>query len=228
MGVGRIDTPEARHLVQAAAAEHIIGYAPPHLVAADDRRREEQLARIFKDDEAPEASIIIGASDDRGMMLGGAVVEAFVADELIDGDPEGARRLSTSHRILAALFVLPEARGLGIGRELLQEAAYWALPQGGRYLDGFVDERNDSVGFYRRAGATVVGRNTGLPPRRPTNSEMRHYPGLDGTWFYVDAWRVHSEILCCSQCRAVFDFVDEDGGYLRCRNCPVPASEQSA
>ena len=73
MGVGRIDTPQARQIVQTVAAQLIIGYAPPHMVAADDRRRAAQLRRIFGDDTHPEPSIIIGASDDRGMMLGGAL-----------------------------------------------------------------------------------------------------------------------------------------------------------
>ena len=210
MGVGRIDTPQARQIVQTVAAQLIIGYAPPHMVAADDRRRAAQLRRIFGDDTHPEPSIIIGASDDRGMMLGGAVVEPFVSDELISKEPDAARQFATTHRILAALFVLPEARGSGIGRELLSEAAYWALPHGGRYLDGFVDDRNNSADFYRRSGATVVGHNTGLPARRPTNSELSHYPGIDGTWFYVDAWRMHQGKINCSRCRDVFEFVDEE------------------
>ena len=225
MGVGRIDTPQARQIVQTVAAQLIIGYAPPHMVAADDRRRAAQLRRIFGDDTHPEPSIIIGASDDRGMMLGGAVVEPFVSDELISKEPDAARQFATTHRILAALFVLPEARGSGIGRELLSEAAYWALPHGGRYLDGFVDDRNNSADFYRRSGATVVGHNTGLPARRPTNSELSHYPGIDGTWFYVDAWRMHQGKINCARCRDVFEFVDKDGGYLLCPNCGTPEAK---
>ena len=92
---------------QTVAAQLIIGYAPPHMVAADDRRRAAQLRRIFGDDTHPEPSIIIGASDDEGMMLGGAVVEPFVSDELISKEPDAARQFATTHRILAALFVLP-------------------------------------------------------------------------------------------------------------------------
>ena len=98
MGVGRIDTPQARQIVQTVAAQLIIGYAPPHMVAADDRRRAAQLRRIFGDDPHPEPSIIIGASDDRGMMLGGAVVEPFVSDELISKEPDAARQFATTHR----------------------------------------------------------------------------------------------------------------------------------
>ncbi|WP_417374300.1 GNAT family N-acetyltransferase [Glutamicibacter protophormiae] len=148
-----------------------------------------------------------------------------MSDELISKEPDAARQFATTHRILAALFVLPEARGSGIGRELLSEAAYWALPHGGRYLDGFVDDRNNSADFYRRSGATVVGHNTGLPARRPTNSELSHYPGIDGTWFYVDAWRMHQGKINCARCRDVFEFVDEDGGYLLCPNCGTPEAK---
>ena len=97
MGVGRIDTPQARQIVQTVAAQLIIGYAPPHMVAADDRRRAAQLRRIFGDDTHPEPSIIIGASDDRGMMLGGAVVEPFVSDELISKESPTPRGSSQQH-----------------------------------------------------------------------------------------------------------------------------------
>lgn len=51
---------------------------------------------------------------------------------------------------------------------------------------------------------------------------MSHYPGIDGTWFYVDAWRMHEGKINCARCRAVFEFVDEDGGYLLCPNCGTP------
>jgi len=39
MGVGRIDTPQARQIVQTVAAQLIIGYAPPHMVATGEERR---------------------------------------------------------------------------------------------------------------------------------------------------------------------------------------------
>lgn len=223
--IGRVDVPEARWEVQKAAERYIAGYAAPHLVAAEDEQRAAKLVTLFGPDPAPEASIVVAAADDRGMLAGAAVIEPSVSDVLMSRDHADARKLAMTHRTLAALFVVPGARGQGIGRQLLSEAAYWALPHGGRYLDGFVDDRNDSVDFYRSAGATVVGHNTGLPARPPTHFPLWHNPSVNGTWFYVDAWRLHQGLILCQRCQSVLEFVDEDGGDLRCPICPPPPAQ---
>ena len=56
---------------------------------------------------------------------------------------------------LEMLFVLPSARGQGVGKALLDHAV---AHQGVRQVD--VNEQNDqAVGFYRHAGFAVIGRS---------------------------------------------------------------------
>ena len=58
---------------------------------------------------------------------------------------------------LEDLFVLPEFRGRGIGRELLSEVAYTADRQGCARLEWSVLDWNESaIRFYQRRGASVM------------------------------------------------------------------------
>jgi GNAT superfamily N-acetyltransferase len=58
---------------------------------------------------------------------------------------------------LEDLFVLPEWRGRGIGRRLLQHLANIAVERGcGRMEWAVLDWNEPAIGFYRKLGATVL------------------------------------------------------------------------
>jgi GNAT superfamily N-acetyltransferase len=58
---------------------------------------------------------------------------------------------------LEDLFVLPEWRGRGIGRELLAHLAKVAVERGcGRMEWAVLDWNEPAIGFYRKLGATVM------------------------------------------------------------------------
>ena len=77
--------------------------------------------------------------------------------------PQGFMLIDGSH--MEALFIDPDVRGTGIGRQLLQHAL--ALhPQ----LSTDVNAQNaQAVGFYRRMGFTETGLS-------PVDSQGRPYP----------------------------------------------------
>jgi GNAT superfamily N-acetyltransferase len=65
--------------------------------------------------------------------------------------------LATPGLYLEDLFVLPEWRGHGIGRALLQHLAAIALRRGcGRMEWAVLDWNAPAIGFYERLGATVL------------------------------------------------------------------------
>ena len=72
---------------------------------------------------------------------------------------------------LEDLFVLPEARGLGVGRALLERLAQIAVDRGcGRLEWAVLDWNTDAIRFYERLGAQpnaewTVYRLTGEPLR---------------------------------------------------------------
>ena len=58
---------------------------------------------------------------------------------------------------LEDLFVLPEWRGHGVGRELLTDLARVAVERGcGRMEWSVLDWNESAIGFYRKLGATVM------------------------------------------------------------------------
>jgi len=58
---------------------------------------------------------------------------------------------------LELLYVIPEQRGRGTGRALLQRVAQIAVEQGADRLEWGVMKRNEpAIGFYARLGATFV------------------------------------------------------------------------
>lgn len=77
--------------------------------------------------------------------------------------PQGFMLVNGSH--MEALFIDPEVRGSGIGRQLLQNALA-AHP----YLTTDVNAQNaQAVGFYQRMGFVETGRS-------PVDSQGRPYP----------------------------------------------------
>lgn len=77
--------------------------------------------------------------------------------------PQGFMLIDGSH--MEALFIDPDVRGTGIGRQLLQHALA-VQPQ----LTTDVNAQNaQAVGFYQRMGFTETGRS-------PVDSQGRPYP----------------------------------------------------
>lgn len=212
--------------LHSLASELIVGYAPARLAIQGRRERQRALDDLFGTTASPDAQVGVVAVDEDGRLVGGATVEASVAGPLVAEDPERARLLAGAHRTLGAMFVLPDYRGRGIGEALWSEAAYQALRASARYLDGFVDDRNGSVGFYRRVASTVTSHNQGFPARPPAQIEQYHWPELNGHWFTVDLWqKFEGELLLCSRCTTPLRYQAADGGSLTCPTCgPPPAS----
>lgn len=80
--------------------------------------------------------------------------------------------------VLARLLVSPSARGLGIGRALLDHAAGAAARLGRRAVLDVVDEHVGAIALYDRAGWTRVGRvEWNLPDGRPLREFVYVSPG---------------------------------------------------
>lgn len=214
-----IEDERGERFVHAAVARAVVGYSAEDPVPAK-ARRQAHLDAIFRGHgRAPAASTVLAATDQNGNELYGAVVlDAPFYATLAVRDPERARALAQLHRVVAGLFVADAYRGDGLGTYLLCElAAGHALERGVRYLDGFVDDRNGSADFYRKAGLTVMAHNTGLPSRRPSLTALEHHQELDGHWFYLDLWATYVDRMRCKECAGELTFVPDDlGGDLRC------------
>jgi GNAT superfamily N-acetyltransferase len=90
---------------------------------------------------------------------------AEVVIAYVDGHPAGfalwfhnySTFLARRGLYLEDLFVLPEWRGRGIGRQLLAHLAKIAVERGCGRMEWAVLEWNEpAIGFYRRLGATVM------------------------------------------------------------------------
>jgi len=141
------------------------------------------------------------------------------AQELLPQGREYAELFLRCYRVLAALCVEPEFRGLGIATGLLRLGEVSALREGARWLVGFADERTASSGFYQRSGYTLTGVGqpiTWLPPV-PVD-----FPGQPlGRWFFKDLWEAHADQVQCDECSSpmVFDPTRFSHGALQCPRC---------
>lgn len=217
--------PKGIELVHKAAGDHITGYSNDvEWLNSYHRQQQEKLDRLFGDGkQAPPASTVLALTDETSSRLyGAAIVETPYYDELVGENPEQARVMASFHRVLAGMFVPREFRGEGLGRELLDWAAHHTLNQQARFLDGFVDDRTGSAGFYRKYGAVIVDHNQGLPARSPANVPLEHVKGVDGHWFYVDTWPKFEKLMRCSRCRNQLRFIADNGGRMACNTCGDP------
>jgi GNAT superfamily N-acetyltransferase len=103
--------------------------------------------------------------------------ETMIAED--DGDPVGFALFFHNYSTFLAqpgiyledLFVIPERRGGGVGRALLERLAQLAVERGcGRLEWAVLDWNVDAIGFYEKLGATAnsdwtVYRLTGQPLR---------------------------------------------------------------
>lgn len=215
--VKRVDDDSVASNVHEMAASLIVGYSADGLETAD--RRRGQILRGLFDPTAvlPDVTTILIATDGLSI-FGAAIMQCFVSEELAELHPEIARQMATTHVVLSGMFVVPQARRYGVGAKLIREATALVVHGRGRYLDGFVDERNGSADFYRAVGAQVGVRNEGLPERQPTRVSLAH-PGNNGHWFYFDCWRIHQSLMQCSRCGDQLIFVEDNGGHFRCAVC---------
>ena len=104
--------------------------------------------------------------------------ETLIAED--DGEPVGFALFFHSYSTFLAqpgiyledLFVVPERRGGGVGRALLERLAQLAVERGcGRLEWAVLDWNKDAIGFYEKLGARpnsdwTVYRLTGEPLRR--------------------------------------------------------------
>lgn len=227
MRYGIVEEHHAR-FVYERAEKAIVGFEADGALHAP-ARVQEQLDVLFEGNgSAPDAVTLIAATDDSGTELYGAVVlDAPYYADLAAKEPATARSFAKLHRIVSGLFVVDEHRGRGLGTHLLRElAAMHALQAGARYLDGFVDNRNGSTDFYRRAGLTVMPHNTGLPARWPTNTTLKHVPQVNGHWFYLDLFAHYADRMYCSVCGGELAVIPGDAaGRLACPNMRVYGKE---
>jgi GNAT superfamily N-acetyltransferase len=108
---------------------------------------------------------VVAREAEVGAALFGPLPAAEVVFACLDGTPVGfalffhnfSTFLGRPGIYLEDLYVLPEARGLGIGKRLLAWLARTALERGCARLDWAVLDWNEpSIGFYRSLGAVAL------------------------------------------------------------------------
>lgn len=221
MHIQLVTDPHAMSLIDSAAAAFIADYSSPWETELFRAKRRAQTKDLFRGESCPVPGqfAVVAVDDSKTTMYGAATLEPFFAEDLVAKDREAARSVAMFHRIVASLFVVPSERRKGVAGALLDAASYAVVRDHGRYAEGFVDDHDDSAGFYRRAGAYVGRHNVPLPPRPPVNLKTIHYPGKSGHWFSVDGWARHHAAMFCSRCGGGLDFYPEDGGMLHCSRC---------
>lgn len=174
--LARFDNPEALWSIDEASSAFIADYDSPVSLAVRRKRRRSELDTLFADDPASTPSIFAIAATNEAMdgLCGAALLEPFYGEDLLEQDLDAGRLMARAHRVLAALFVVPNFRGKGIASALLDVASLAVIRDQGRYLEGFVDDHDGSADFYRRAGASVTSHNQPLPPRPPVNLKTTH------------------------------------------------------
>ena len=129
------DVPLILRLITALAEYERLGH---QLVATEDALRDTLFG------EKPAAEVVIAYVDDvpAGFALWFHNYSTFLARPGL---------------YLEDLFVLPEWRGYGIGRQLLSHLASIAVARGcGRMEWAVLDWNESAIGFYRKLGATVL------------------------------------------------------------------------
>jgi len=76
-----------------------------------------------------------------------------------DGRPVGFAGFEHHYRPgrtrLHKLYVLPSAKGTGLGRQLLEGVVEAAVRNGDSHIELNVNKRNPAIGFYSRSGFTI-------------------------------------------------------------------------
>ena len=66
-------------------------------------------------------------------------------------------RLDMKSAMIGRVVILPEYRGKGLGKQVMQEAENWLFDLG--YKNAVIESRDVAVDFYRKLGYTVTDRN---------------------------------------------------------------------
>lgn len=141
------------------------------------------------------APLILRVVDDEtGELLGASLtcraykaVASVMSLQMTGRDPLGLSGLLDKHRELDLMAVRPDARGRGIGAQLIEEMAARLRLQGVRVLFGnaTTDLDLDALErFYSRSGFFVVERGKPLPPLLGKDWTM---PNVEPPAFYF--WR---------------------------------------
>ena len=144
MVIERLQTPSDEELDALTDLWEASVQATHDFLAAEDI---PFFRRMVRGEALPAADLyVIRDTDGEAGKTGG-----FAAFAGIDGD------------MLEMLFVAPEARGKGLGRQLVE---YLVGERGVRRVD--VNEQNtQAAGFYARLGFRVTGRDAADPSGRP-------------------------------------------------------------
>jgi ribosomal protein S18 acetylase RimI-like enzyme len=104
------------------------------------------IADMLADCKVHSGKVLVAEVDGDGVIAGFVAVQAKVLQDEIDEETYEVAYISD-------VVVLPEYRGRGIGRALLQQAEAFARAQGARWLRiGVLSKNHAAVRLYRHAG----------------------------------------------------------------------------
>ena len=112
-----VNNPAPLWSIDSTAHDLIIDYNQPADVARHRQKLHLQFEKLFADDPRPNPSCfaVVATDEAANTLYGAATLEPFLGEQLLEQDRENARHVAALHRILASLFVVPDARGRGIG-----------------------------------------------------------------------------------------------------------------
>ena len=150
----RADLPDLMRLIRALAVYEKL----EHLVVADEAALD---AALFGPGANCEALIARAPGADRGSEAVGSSSEAVGSSGEAVGFALYFHNFSTflgrKGLYLEDLFVVPEHRGAGLGRALLERLATIAVQRGcGRFEWTVLDWNTPAIGFYEAMGAQVL------------------------------------------------------------------------
>ncbi len=109
-----------------------------------DPMSEEEIQEWFEEKKAKGRPVI--AAEENGKMLGFATYDPF------------RRKIGYQFTMEHSVYLIPEARGKGIGIGLMERLIELAREQNIHSMIGVVDASNrDSIGFHAKLGFEVVG-----------------------------------------------------------------------
>jgi len=118
--------------------------------------RGEVVACTLPEDEAAHA-LHLGAYLPDGRLVGVCTLLDEAPQRFPDAVPAGAHPCR-----LRAMATLPEVRGTGVGRALVERACAEAAARGATYL--WFDARQVAYGFYERLGFAFRSEEFQIPP----------------------------------------------------------------